>query len=624
MQEQATISTTRMNVLIWMQFFCVLLVNTQSGDAQVIFDELQSSNGLETSGYAKVKDILLSNFASRETERNHDNIEGLSQKVNLNLDRILKLEDELKIGKENYSLNEKNTIDLISDGYSNLTKQIKTLESKLTLTTQTSRTLFNESLEEFDDKVVKLSSENDNKYEMIMDKLDIKIADLIHNITMSMSTLENYMKVNSTNIQQDIATIENYFQEQIAKTNDSFKMNLELKKELDEKYSIFAENITNKLQNFNEQLKTEGIEQNMTLLSLQQRLNDLVEDKMILSDEITNAKTEMRRNVSDVIAKNELFKNDILNNVTNLMDDQQQNIVQNMSVIEESTKQNFETQLKAVSNNMSSQIKNIEDVFFTHFEELGSKSNKTIKHTFDLIEEVSERINEKLNETRSGLKNVTAELENFHQRITSVENNQEHLGISTHSSLESIQLIAANISSLNESLTQTMSSLDDDVKLISRLFTSRLNSFSENITELHNMTTSFELIHDSQNMRIVDIETRLSITTETSVNIYSDIIRLRNSQGDRTYGRVEVLNNGVWGTVCDDNWDNNDAKVACRMLGLGGGRAMKEAYYGAGTGTIWLDEMGCSGNELSLFDCRHNTIGSHDCSHSEDAGVVCT
>lgn len=521
MQEQATISTTRMNVLIWMQFFCVLLVNTQSGDAQVIFDELQSSNGLETSGYAKVKDILLSNFASRETERNHDNIEGLTQKVNLNLDRILKLEDELKIGKENYSLNEKNTIDLISDGYSNLTKQIKTLESKLTLTTQTSRTLFNESLEEFDDKVVKLSLENDNKYEMIMDKLDIKIADLIHNITMSMSTLENYMKVNSTNIRQDIATIENYFQEQIAKTNDSLKMNLELKKELGEKYSIFAENITNKLQNFNEQLKTEGIEQNMTLLSLQQRLNDLVEDKMILSDEITNAKTEMRRNVSDVIAKNELFKNDILNNVTNLMDDQQQNIVQNMSVIEESTKQNFETQLKAVSNNMSSQIKNIEDVFFTRFEELGSKSNKTIKHTFDLIEEVSERINEKLNETRSGLKNVTAELENFHQRITSVENNQEHLGISTHSSLESIQLIAANISSLNESLTQTMSSLDDDVKLISRLFTSRLNSFSENITELHNMTTSFELIHDSQNMRIVDIETRLSITTETSVNIYS-------------------------------------------------------------------------------------------------------
>lgn len=50
-------------------------------------------------------------------------------------------------------------------------------------------------------------------------------------------------------------------------------------------------------------------------------MNDLVEDKMILLDEIMNVKIEMRRNVFDVIVKNELFINDILNNVINLMDD---------------------------------------------------------------------------------------------------------------------------------------------------------------------------------------------------------------------------------------------------------------------------------------------------------------
>ena len=91
-------------------------------------------------------------------------------------------------------------------------------------------------------------------------------------------------------------------------------------------------------------------------------------------------------------------------------------------------------------------------------------------------------------------------------------------------------------------------------------------------------------------------------------------------------GRLEVLYNGEWGTVCDDSFDRNDAKVVCRQLGLPYRHAtpFPSVKYGEGSGRIWLDEMRCQGDEDSIFSCDHDGLGSHDCKHSEDVGVRCS
>ena len=106
-----------------------------------------------------------------------------------------------------------------------------------------------------------------------------------------------------------------------------------------------------------------------------------------------------------------------------------------------------------------------------------------------------------------------------------------------------------------------------------------------------------------------------------------------------------MLYSGVWGSVCDDYWDNNDATVVCRMLGLSteGAQAVGGAEYvyvcclfiiccccclficrfGGGVGQIWLDDVECDGSELDLTNCPRSSFGDHNCNHGEDAGVIC-
>ncbi|KAI2646634.1 Deleted in malignant brain tumors 1 protein [Labeo rohita] len=108
--------------------------------------------------------------------------------------------------------------------------------------------------------------------------------------------------------------------------------------------------------------------------------------------------------------------------------------------------------------------------------------------------------------------------------------------------------------------------------------------------------------------------------------ITSDSVNVRLVNGNNhCAGRVEVHQNGQWGTVCDRYWDIEDAAVVCRELDCGTAvTATKNALFGQGSGPISMALVGCSGSETALKDCSSTSQYIKYCGHHQDAGVVCS
>ncbi|XP_055087093.1 lysyl oxidase homolog 3B isoform X1 [Periophthalmus magnuspinnatus] len=101
-------------------------------------------------------------------------------------------------------------------------------------------------------------------------------------------------------------------------------------------------------------------------------------------------------------------------------------------------------------------------------------------------------------------------------------------------------------------------------------------------------------------------------------------VRLTGYPRKHNEGRVELFYKGEWGTICDDDFSIQNANVLCRQLGFVSATGWTHsAKYGKGQGKIWLDNVNCNGGEKSIENCRSRGWGNSDCTHDEDAGVVC-
>eukprot|EP00105_Crassostrea_gigas_P029099 XP_011450934.1 PREDICTED: uncharacterized protein LOC105344759 [Crassostrea gigas] len=280
--------------------------------------------------------------------------------------------------------------------------------------------------------------------------------------------------------------------------------------------------------------------------------------------------------------------------------------------------------------------------------------------------------------TTSTMQHLVNELNNLNLTVSSLRTD---LDLINHSSgiqiiLEKVNNIAQSvryltlsihdqetkIESYNRSFHQEVGQLKTKLGVLS-IDIASLNSTEKSdnahllsqITSLKSLVASLQTETSSLNSHVRNLESTSSSLQSTSSQLKSTINSLENRLydyfrwflfegfhnsnlnaaftyhgirligGNSSAGRVEILMNGVYGTVCDDNFDNNAAKVVCRSLRLPWQNAVQTSIFSDGDQLemILLDNVQCHGNEANIFSCSHSGIGHHNCVHGEDVGVIC-
>ena len=117
-------------------------------------------------------------------------------------------------------------------------------------------------------------------------------------------------------------------------------------------------------------------------------------------------------------------------------------------------------------------------------------------------------------------------------------------------------------------------------------------------------------------------------------------VRILDWDGKPTHkGRVDVRNEGVWGTICASGLNDSAAKIICEHTGYKDGKFLNpnenkgrgfcasyegSNYCGVEPAPIFFSHLNCQGNEENILDCSRKTADRSFCSHEYDAIIECS
>jgi len=258
----------------------------------------------------------------------------------------------------------------------------------------------------------------------------------------------------------------------------------------------------------------------------------------------------------------------------------------------------------------------------TTFARLGNNFNETLTNVGEIFENANAVFKETLTNSQSNIISM------FSVNLdTALESTKAHLSN-----------ITITFARLGNNFNETLTNVEENVKKgieasLSRTLDEKLNYFKSSIlsefTNIQEKIKSVEATGILTNIFTGHIYFNTSNGYLYPVFDAQSVVRLANTTIEEyggMLGRLEVYHGGRWGTVCDDHFEDVDARVACAMFSqspVADARAYGKAYSGPGTGPIWLDDVACSGTESSIFDCGHNGFAVKYCHHGEDVAIDC-
>ncbi|XP_039644984.1 scavenger receptor cysteine-rich type 1 protein M130-like [Perca fluviatilis] len=118
------------------------------------------------------------------------------------------------------------------------------------------------------------------------------------------------------------------------------------------------------------------------------------------------------------------------------------------------------------------------------------------------------------------------------------------------------------------------------------------------------------------------------IVDDLTINICNSLVFVRLVNGTSLCsGRLEVKTNQSnqrWSSVCEDDFDQQDAEVVCRELGCGAPSVLQGVLYGEVEAPMKTKKFQCGGNESALLDCRSSVSDRNNCSSGKAVGLTCS